>query len=71
MFYVLQDFYAVYPNAANKVVTDPVGPVAGRHHVVRGSSWRHASVSELRLSYRDYSEKARNDLGFRIARYAD
>ena len=66
-----QDFYAVYPNAANKVVTDPVGPATGRHHVVRGSSWRHASISELRLSYRDYSEKARDDLGFRIARYAE
>jgi formylglycine-generating enzyme required for sulfatase activity len=66
-----QDFYAVYPNAANTTVTDPVGPATGRHHVVRGSSWRHASISELRLSYRDYSEKSRNDLGFRIARYAD
>jgi formylglycine-generating enzyme required for sulfatase activity len=66
-----QDYYAVYPNAAQTVVTDPEGPASGRHRVVRGSSWRHASVSELRLSYRDYSEKARNDLGFRIARYAD
>jgi formylglycine-generating enzyme required for sulfatase activity len=66
-----QDFYAVYPNAADTLETDPTGPTTGRHHVVRGSSWRHASVSELRLSYRDYSEKARNDLGFRIARYAD
>ena len=66
-----QDFYAVYSNAANTLVTDPVGPATGRHHVVRGSSWRHASISELRLSYRDYSEKSRNDLGFRIARYAE
>jgi formylglycine-generating enzyme required for sulfatase activity len=66
-----QDFYAVYPNTANTVVTDPSGPATGRHHVVRGSSWRHAGISELRLSYRDYSEKARSDLGFRIARYAD
>jgi len=66
-----QDFYAVYPNAANTLVTDPAGPATGRHRVVRGSSWRHASVGELRLSYRDYSEKARDDLGFRIARYAE
>jgi len=66
-----QDFYAVYPNAANAVVTDPAGPATGRHHVVRGSSWRHAAISELRLSYRDYSDKARSDLGFRIARYAE
>lgn len=66
-----QDFYAVYPNAAGTLVKDPSGPATGRHHVVRGSSWRHASISELRLSYRDYSDKARTDLGFRIARYAD
>ena len=66
-----QDFYAVYPNAAATVAMDPGGPATGRHHVVRGSSWRHASISELRLSYRDYSDKARSDLGFRIARYAD
>lgn len=66
-----QDFYAVYPGAAKTLVTDPGGPAVGRHHVVRGSSWRHASISELRLSYRDYSEKARDDLGFRIARYAE
>ncbi len=66
-----QDFYAVYPNAQATPATDPTGPATGRHRVVRGSSWRHASISELRLSYRDYSEKARDDLGFRIARYAD
>jgi len=66
-----QDFYAVYPNAADALTVDPKGPTSGRHHVVRGSSWRHASISELRLSYRDYSEKPRTDLGFRIARYAD
>jgi formylglycine-generating enzyme required for sulfatase activity len=66
-----EDFYDVYPNAASTLVIDPKGPATGRHHVVRGSSWRHAGVSELRLSYRDYSEKTRNDLGFRIVRYAD
>ena len=66
-----QDFYAIYPNAANRLEKDPSGPASGRHRVVRGSSWRHASISELRLSYRDYSDKPRNDLGFRIARYAD
>jgi len=30
-----------------------------------------ASVTELRLSYRDYGTDARPDLGFRIARYAE
>ena len=65
-----QDFYAVYPNSVEVITRDPFGPKTGRHHVVRGSSWRHASISELRLSYRDYSSTARPDLGFRVARYA-
>jgi hypothetical protein len=37
--------------------------------VIKGSSWMQAGISELRLSYRDYSETRRSDLGFRIARY--
>jgi formylglycine-generating enzyme required for sulfatase activity len=65
-----QDFYGVYPNSADVPTRDPLGPASGQHHVVRGSSWRHASISELRLSYRDYSSAVRPDLGFRIARYA-
>ena len=64
------DYYAVYPGESRRLVKDPTGPAEGKHHVVRGSSWRHASISELRLSYRDYSNKPRPDLGFRIARYA-
>jgi formylglycine-generating enzyme required for sulfatase activity len=63
------DYYAVYPGQSRKLVADPMGPAEGKHHVVRGSSWRHASISELRFSYRDYSAKPRADLGFRIARY--
>jgi formylglycine-generating enzyme required for sulfatase activity len=67
----MHDFYAVYPGEAERLVTDPVGPVAGEHHVVRDSSWRQGSIVELRLSYRDYSRAARPDLGFRVARYAE
>jgi formylglycine-generating enzyme required for sulfatase activity len=62
------DYYAVYPDAASRLERDPSGPAAGKHRVVRGSSWRHWSISELRLSYRDYSAEGRHDLGFRIAR---
>jgi len=65
----MHDFYAVYPGEANKLVIDPVGPDNGEHHVVKGASWRHGNLTELRLSYRDYSSKPRFDLGFRIARY--
>jgi formylglycine-generating enzyme required for sulfatase activity len=66
----VHDYYAVYPGEAGKLVTDPLGPASGAHHVVRDSSWRLGTITELRLSYRDYSREARPDLGFRIARYA-
>jgi formylglycine-generating enzyme required for sulfatase activity len=67
----INDYYAVYPGQAERLVKDPMGPASGDHHVVRDSSWRDGSITELRLSYRDYSRGPRDDLGFRIARYAD
>jgi formylglycine-generating enzyme required for sulfatase activity len=63
------DFYTIHPYDAGKVAVDPMGPESGRHHVVRGSSWRHSSISVLRFSYRDYNAETRGDLGFRICRY--
>lgn len=65
------DYYAVYPGQADRLVKDPLGPESGEHHVVRGSSWRHGNITELRLSYRDYSREPRADLGFRLARYLE
>jgi formylglycine-generating enzyme required for sulfatase activity len=50
---------------------DPVGPADGQYHVIRGSSWRQSSISELRLSARDFGTEGRLDVGFRIARYAE
>ena len=67
----IHDFYAVYPGEATRLVTDPIGPTTGNHHVVRGANWRDGNITELRLSYRDYSNKPHHDLGFRIARYAE
>jgi len=67
----MHDIYAVYPGEANRLVTDPMGPDTGQHHVVRGAGWRSGSITELRLSFRTYSSKQRYDLGFRIARYAE
>lgn len=66
----IHDYYALYPGEATQLVTDPHGPNSANHHVVRGAGWRHGNITELRLSYRDYSNKPRYDLGFRIARYA-
>ena len=65
------DYYAVYPGESERLVKDPLGPLSGEHRVVRGSGWRHGNLTELRLSYRDYSREPRSDLGFRIARYAE
>jgi formylglycine-generating enzyme required for sulfatase activity len=63
------DFYAIYTYNTNKTDIDPTGPPQGKHHVVKGSSWKYASMSKLRLAYRDYSDDKRPDLGFRISRY--
>jgi formylglycine-generating enzyme required for sulfatase activity len=52
------------------VAIDPAATGEGALHVIRGSSWKSAAVTELRLAYRDYGDGKRNDLGFRIARYA-
>ena len=50
---------------------DPLGPEKGDHHVIRGPNWAQGTITELRLSYRDYGDKARNSVGLRIARYVE
>ena len=64
------DLYFIYPYRAGKTYRDPRGPEQGKHHVVKGAGWKDSSISDLRLSYRDYSNENRSDLGFRICRYA-
>jgi formylglycine-generating enzyme required for sulfatase activity len=66
----IHDYYDVYTSSGNEVHRDPTGPETGNLHVVRGASWHHWSITQLRLSYRDYTLKPRNDIGFRIGRYA-
>ncbi len=64
------DYYAV--TASSGVIEqDPTGPSSGENRVIRGSSWAHGTVTELRLSYRDYDQSGRDDVGFRVARYAE
>jgi len=67
----VNDYYTVPTPGITTPVVDPVGPERGTSHVVRGSSWRQAGVTELRLSYRDYSSEPRPDVGFRVARFVD
>jgi formylglycine-generating enzyme required for sulfatase activity len=67
----VHDLYAINPASSQDTAIDPSGPADGKYHVIRGSSWKDSSITELRLSYRDYGGRPRADLGFRIARYAE
>ena len=67
----VNDWYTVPTPGMTTPLVDPVGPERGNAHVIRGSSWRHAGVTELRLSYRDYGAEPRADVGFRVVRFAD
>jgi formylglycine-generating enzyme required for sulfatase activity len=64
------DLYTVQP-PASALAVDPFAAGEGKLHVIRGSSWRHATVTELRLAFRDYGDGGRDDVGLRIARYAE
>ena len=66
----VNDYYGIMPGG-NTVETDPLGPINGEFRVIKGSSWAHGTITELRLSYRDYGDKQRDDAGFRIARYLE
>jgi formylglycine-generating enzyme required for sulfatase activity len=66
----LHDYYQIQTGLSQKTEQDPMGPKTGDYHVIRGSSWAHGSRTELRLSFRDYGNDKRNDLGFRLARNA-
>jgi formylglycine-generating enzyme required for sulfatase activity len=64
----VQDFYQISVTEQEGPVVDPLGPGDGRFHVIRGPSWRSASLLDLRFAYRNYSAAAREDVGFRLAR---
>lgn len=67
----VQDYYSVPQPGQTEPVVDPTGPRRGTQYVIRGSSWRHAGVTELRGSYRDFGKAGRIDVGFRVARNAE
>jgi len=67
----VQDLYTIYPPSGSTVIVDPMGPSEGEYHVIRGASWMDDNITELRLSYRDYGDEPRPDVGFRIARSAE
>jgi formylglycine-generating enzyme required for sulfatase activity len=67
----VNDFYGATSEELPADVTDPIGPDRGEYHVIRGSSWMHGTVTDLRLTFRDFGRDARRDVGFRIARYLE
>tara|TARA_B100001121_G_scaffold303289_1_gene317068 strand:- start:1779 stop:2219 length:441 start_codon:yes stop_codon:yes gene_type:complete len=64
----VHDFYSATPETRPE--QDPLGPIGGNSHVIKGSSWKSSSRASLRSAYRTFKEKRASDLGFRIARYA-
>jgi formylglycine-generating enzyme required for sulfatase activity len=62
----VNDYYLSFVDSL--AVVDPLGPDDGTRHVVRGANWKSASVSELRLAWRDSEDGISPTLGFRIAR---
>lgn len=67
----VHDLYDIRSAFDAEVPRDPLGPDEGEFHVIRGSSFLHSTITELRLSFRDYGKEPRPDVGFRIARYAE
>jgi len=64
----VHDYYDAQPGTAPTV--DPLGPPSGTRHVIKGASWAQSSATELRFAARAAAERGRNDVGFRLARYA-
>lgn len=67
----VHDYYGATGQIGGREEVDPLGPTDGTYHVIRGSSWAHGTLTELRLSFRDYNNEPRDDVGFRVARYLE
>jgi formylglycine-generating enzyme required for sulfatase activity len=66
----VHDVYII-PPANGAIQKDPLGGQTGDNYTIRGASWTQSKLSELRLTYRDYGQAGRDDVGFRLARYAE
>ena len=62
------DYYSyTYPNSPRPLV-DYAGPEKGDQRLIRGSSWRSATGTELRSTGKRYGLDGADDVGFRLAR---
>ena len=64
----VQDLYVPDVVETTERVDDPLGPTTGSVHVIRGATWRSATVTDLRVAARGSGVEGRDDVGFRIAR---
>ncbi|MCZ6853973.1 MAG: SUMF1/EgtB/PvdO family nonheme iron enzyme [Gammaproteobacteria bacterium] len=64
----VNDYYEI---PGQDSTTDPLGPKSADYRVIRGSSWMNGTITDLRMSFRDYGTAGRQDVGFRIARFAE
>ncbi|TDJ34211.1 MAG: PEGA domain-containing protein [Gammaproteobacteria bacterium] len=64
----VNDYYEI---PGEEPTSDPLGPQSAEYRVIRGSSWMNGTVTDLRVSFRDYGLDGRQDVGFRIARFAE
>ena len=65
----VHDVYVLKPPAKGQVEINPFGITAGTSHVIKGSNFRTATLTEMRSSFREGLIKGRDDIGFRVARY--
>ena len=65
----IHDFYELASPGPVRSELDRLGPSSGNQHVIRGSSWRSSTLTELRLSYREAGKEPRDDVGFRLVRW--
>lgn len=63
------DPYVIEPPVSGKIYTNPFNTDIGYNRVVKGANWRSGSITELRASFKEGSTQARDDVGFRLARY--
>jgi len=64
----VHDYFVATPFAA--ATPDPLGPASGSSHVIKDASWTATGAETLELAHRVAGEKGRDDVGFRLARYA-
>ena len=67
----VHDYYVIHTAGLGAIPVDTLGPEKGTTRVIRGAGWRSASITELRLAYRDEGLEGADDLGIRLVRYAE